>query len=88
MEVALDPATLLVCGRDDPRARGFDLGQLAAQLDAQSRDLDRQPPGLDDPAQQGGVFLARELVEHDAERLAAALDREPPPPVVGKVGDG
>ena len=53
VEVALDPPALLVAGRDDPRPRGLDLGELAAQLDAQSRDLDREPAGLDDLPQQG-----------------------------------
>ena len=46
VEVALDPAALLVAGRDDPRARGLDLLELAAQLDVQAGDLDREPGGL------------------------------------------
>ena len=53
VQVALDPAALLVAGGDDPRPRGLDLGELAAQLDAQPRDLDRQPAGLDDARAAG-----------------------------------
>ena len=49
VEVALDPPSLLVRGRDDPRPRGLHLRELAAQLDAQARDLDCEPPGLDNP---------------------------------------
>jgi hypothetical protein len=47
VEVALEPAALLVAGRDDPGTRCLDLVELAAQLDAQARDLDREPGGLD-----------------------------------------
>ena len=69
VEIALDPAALVVAGGDYPRTRGLDLGQLASQLDAQSRDLDRKPTSLDDPAEHGGIFFARSIVEQGREWL-------------------
>ena len=88
MEIALDPAALVVAGGDYPRTRGPDLGQLAGQLDAQSRDLDRKPASLDDPTEHRGIFFARAIVEHHPESLASAFDRDPVPPVVREVDDG
>ncbi len=88
VKVALDPAALGVAGGDDPGPRSLDLGQLAADLDAQSGDLDRQPAGLDNPGQEVALLRDRWVEEHDAERLAAALDRDSLPPVVWKVGGG
>src|SRR5262249_36515056 len=41
VEVALDPPPFRVRGGADPRPRGLDLGDLAPELDAESRDLDR-----------------------------------------------
>ena len=59
VQVALDPPALGVAGGDDPRPRRLDLGELAAQLDAQPRDLDRQAAGLDQLGQQVGRSLRR-----------------------------
>ena len=43
VQIALEPAPLLVAGRDDPRARGTQLHQLRAQLRLQPLVLERQP---------------------------------------------
>ena len=75
MEVAFDPAALLVAGRDDPRARGLDLLELAAQLRTQPRDLDGQAGLLHHLPQHAGRLVGRCVVEHDRERRAGALDR-------------
>ena len=42
VEVALEPAALLVARLDDAHARGLHLLELQAHLDAQARDLDRE----------------------------------------------
>ena len=52
VQVALDPAALLVAGLGDPRARGLDLGELQPQLDAQPGELDRHRGRVEHGAQQ------------------------------------
>ena len=41
VQVTLDPPPLLVAGLDDPSPGCLHLGELAAQLDPQPRNLDR-----------------------------------------------
>jgi hypothetical protein len=43
VEVALEPASFVHRGADDPRPRPLDLGELPAHLDAEPGDLDGQP---------------------------------------------
>ena len=73
VEVALEPAALLVAGGDDARARRLDLGQLAAHLHPQPGDLDRQPGGLDHALEQ-----VRALGERASCTTVAELERASP----------
>jgi hypothetical protein len=68
VQVALEPAPLLVPSGHDPGARLLDLGQPAADLDAQAGDLDREPGGLDDALEQIGM-LAQCTVVNDSREL-------------------
>ena len=52
MQVALDPAPLLVAGARDPRPRLLDLGELDPQLDPQAGELDHDGRRVEHPAQQ------------------------------------
>ena len=83
VEVALEPAALLVAGRDDPRPRVLDLGELAAHLDPQPGDLDRQPGRADDALEQVGALAQRRVVhdgrERERPRAAPACARGRPP---------
>ena len=83
------PPALLVAGGDDPRAGGLDLVELAAQFDAQARDLDRQPRRLHDARQQiRALFDQRRVVHDHAERGARALDGRSIARVVRRVATG
>ena len=55
VEVAGQAAALLVGDGDDPGPGGVQLLQPAAQLDLERRDLQCQPPGVDDVGDQPGV---------------------------------
>ena len=84
VDVALEPAALLVAGGDDAGARRLDLGQLAAHLDAQARDLDRQPGRADRAVERVGPLGQRRIVDDGREREAAAAHRRPHP--AGRIG--
>ena len=64
VQVALDPPALRIARGDDPRARGLDLGELAAQLHVQAGDLDREPARIHQHAQQIGPLRPGRAV-HD-----------------------
>ena len=66
------------------RAREAYLGQLAAKLDPQARDLDRKAAGLDDRGSRLGCSSVRRPWSTTAERLAAALDRDRSAAVAGQ----
>ena len=81
VKVTLQPAALLVSGRDDAGSRFLDLGKLPAHLGPQTGDLDREPGGADDALQQVGA-LAERLVVHDGrERERPAPHRRAGPAV-------
>ncbi len=63
VEVALEPAPLLVAGLDDPRPRRLDLGELDAHLDAQARHLDRERRRREDAVEQVAALEQRRVVE-------------------------
>ena len=79
VQVALEPAPLLVAGLGDPRARGLHLGQLQPQLDAQAGELDRHRGGVEHAAQQ--VRRGRRVQEH----AEVAADHRALAPVVGQL---
>ena len=80
VDVALEPAPLLVAGGDDAGARRLDLRELAADLDAQARDLDRQPRRADRAVEQVGTLGQRRIVDDRREREAAAAHGRAHPP--------
>ena len=79
---------LLVRGGHDAGARRLHLAELAAQLDAQARDLDRQPAGLDDAPEQLVRSAIDRVVQHERDRLARPLDRRRPRASPGAIEGG
>ena len=81
VQVALEPAALLVAGLDDPRARRLDLGELQPHLDAQPRDLDRERGRGEDAVEQVAAARAARVVEQHggARRRRARISRRARP---------
>ena len=88
VQVALEPPPLLIAGGHDPRARGLDLVELAAQLDAEPCDLDREAGRLDDLLEQSRPPLVDGAVEHHPEREPRARDRRSHATVLRLVAGG
>src|SRR4029450_12851761 len=61
---------------EDAGAGGFDLLELAVELDPQPRDLDSEPSRLDNPREERGICGAAGIVQNQAERLASPLERD------------
>ena len=92
VQVALEPAALLVARLGDPRARGLDLGELEPQLHAQPPQLDGDGRGVEHAAQQVGAAGQRRVVQEHADLAADRADRGPrarhrgAPPRDGRAG--
>ena len=86
MEIALEPAALLVAGLDDAHARGLHLLQLQADLDAQARDLDRQRGCREDVAQRDPPLEQRRVVQQHRRAQPFARDLRVRAPVVRQRG--
>ena len=86
VQVAFDPATLLVAGSDDPRPRGFDLVELAAQLDPQPRDLYRERAGIEHRGDHRSAFGEDGGGDDGAQGRAGMPDRPASTPISGIVG--
>ena len=85
VEVALEPAPLGVARGDDPGTRGLHLLELAAQLDSQPHDLDRQPGRLHRLHQQPWLLVVHRLVKHQTQWSAGAGHRRVQLPVTRAV---
>ena len=78
VEVALEPPPFLVGRGDDAGARLLDLGELAADLDPQPGDLDREARPQDHRIEQArGLQQGRVMNESGELKLAAAHRRAP-----------
>jgi hypothetical protein len=74
VEVALEAAALLVGRGDDPGPRLLDLSQLAADLDPEPGDLDREPRVQDHRVEQARRLEQRGVVEDGRELQLTAPD--------------
>ena len=74
VEVALEPASLVVAGFDDAGAGGADLGELGAQLGLEARVLERERRGGADRLDELGVVEQRGVVDERGEPVALVLE--------------
>ena len=82
VQVALQPAALLVARLHDAHARGLDLLQLQAHLDPQARDLDRERGGGQDLAQRDAALQQGRVVQQHRRARALARDLRARPAIV------
>ena len=85
VQVALEPAALVVGRLHDPRARGAQLLDLRPQLGVEPLVLERERGRCADRLGSAPVLVERSVVDDRADRLALALDRagRPPAPRAG-----
>ena len=74
MEVSLETASLLVARLDDPDARGLDLGELEANLDAETRHLDGERGGGEDAVHEVASVEKSRVMEQHGRRDAVPID--------------
>jgi hypothetical protein len=87
VEVAFEPAALLVAGLDDSRARRVDLGELQPHLDPQPGDLDRERRRREHAVEQRPPLEQLRVVEEHTGAYAVAPDLRAGAAVLRQVRD-